>query len=566
MDPLEPESFIDRVGASLKQMPKQLCSVSEGDLVQIIDTPHVWGEPMTEEGVAVLAKAAVQALADTVCDMVAGAEERIDILSLNPADGVFLAAVKRGLKKLAKRLAKEEQVVTVRFLFGWVPTRDTVAAFRADLAKFCRANQIPTDQFTIVIGQYYSYRQMFWNHAKIVAVDGKVALVGGHNLWDSAYGNYPPVHDISVHVTGDAAKGAHGFADFLWDKGGDYLVIWSITRDYQVIEKGSRKERDYQSMDRQIELIDLSVVRGPSTLTIVEEPDLSSLGQEVELVDFGAAKRAAENRPPAKTGRVMSLGRCGGLASGAFNASDEAKRVIILNARRSLKFCQQDLLFRGAKGKDGHQVCHWIAQALLLNPQLTVQIVVSPIDASGAGDQYSWGSGAIGTHQLLCELIRDKSHDGRQAAEAIERLHVAPFCFTEVGFDAEGKDYQWPDVPKKVWAGRFGLTVPTPSVETFVPAPGNHAKVFIADDSVFYVGSDNLYPHDLAEFGYLIEGEVVEVFLRDYWDQVWRYAKAHCIGERHGSTTFSMTPIPVDPRVVQRNKEIAEELDEVYEL
>ncbi len=562
MEPEEPRSFIDRVDADLAGMPQELHSISTGNQILIIDTPGIWGEPMTEEGVAVLAKASVQALADTVYEMVAGAQTRIDILSLNPADGVFLAAVKRGLKALAR----DNREVAVRFLFGWVPTRDTVAAFRADLAKFCQKQRIPMQLVTVMVGQYYSYTGMFWNHAKIVAVDGRVALVGGHNLWDAAYGNYPPVHDISVRVEGDAAEGAHAYADFLWQHAGEYLVVWTINDEYQVIALESADERDYRSIDApRIELTDMSGVRGPSHLSIVEDEDadVSELGGVVELVDFGAARKASEDRPPVRSGRVMSLGRCGGLSSGAYNASDVAKRTVILGARRSLKFCQQDLLFRGTTGKDNHQVCHWIAQALLANPELTVQIVVSPIDASGAGDNYSWGSGAVGTHELLCELIRGKAGDGMRAADAIDRLHVAPFCFTRVAFTTEGEDYHWPDVPKALWAGRFGTTVPTPSIEKFAPAPGNHAKVFFADDTVCYVGSDNLYPHDLAEFGYLIEGDAVGELLDSYWDEVWEYSKAHRVGERP-STTYSDAPRPADPRVAQRNKEIQDKADEFF--
>lgn len=272
-------------------MPKQLHSISDGVQIQIIDTPHIWGLPMTREGVADQAKASVQALADTIYEMIAGAKHKIDILSLNPADGVFLAALKRGLLALAKT----DNDITIRFLFGWVPTRDTVAVFRASLAEFCREHGISTHQITILIGQYYSYK-MFWNHAKIVAVDGKVALVGGHNLWDSAYGKYPPVHDISVRVQGEAAEGTHGFADFLWENAGEYLTIWGITGEYQVVERKSQHERDYHSMDMQVELSDMSVVHRPSKPKLRKESDSSWAESEVELADFSGANLANDRR------------------------------------------------------------------------------------------------------------------------------------------------------------------------------------------------------------------------------------------------------------------------------
>ncbi len=55
---------------------------------------------------------------------------------------------------------------------------------------------------------------------------------------------------------------------------------------------------------------------------------------------------------------------------------------------------------------------------------------------------------------------------------------------------------------------------------------GNHAKVYIIDDSHYYVGSDNMYvsgtPNGLQEYGFLIEGkEAVSALLSTYWDPLW---------------------------------------------
>ncbi|MEF3007230.1 hypothetical protein V3474_29250, partial [Pseudomonas aeruginosa] len=55
-----------------------------------------------------------------------------------------------------------------------------------------------------------------WNHTKIVTVDGVEALVGGHNLNMDLFRSYPPVHDVSVVVHGDAAYGAQRFLDNMW--------------------------------------------------------------------------------------------------------------------------------------------------------------------------------------------------------------------------------------------------------------------------------------------------------------------------------------------------------------
>jgi murine toxin len=226
---------------------------------------------------------------------------------------------------------------------------------------------------------------------------------------------------------------------------------------------------------------------------------------------------------------MLSLGRAGGLAKSTYNASDVAKQLLIRHARRTLRICQQDLLFLGAAKPEAHLVCQWIVDALIDNGSLIVQIVVSPIDASGAGDQYSWGSGAVGTFAFLRKLVETRV--GSQAATPVlRRLCVAPLAFTlDVPGKQESVDYRWPEVPKKVWAGRFGTSVPVPSVTTYPPAPGNHSKVFMVDDRAYLIGSDNLYPHNLAEFSYLVEGPAVEEFKTAYWDEVWSFSEELCV-------------------------------------
>jgi murine toxin len=230
------------------------------------------------------------------------------------------------------------------------------------------------------------------------------------------------------------------------------------------------------------------------------------------------------------SGRVLTLGRGGVLGS---NASDVAKETLIKGAQHSLKICQQDLFFTGFTNIADHKVCHWIAEALLAKPNLTIDIVVSPISAATHGAQYSWGHGGTGTFAALRDIIAAKvtkySSDTGQAATALKRLQVAPFCFTDVTFKVEGKDYFWPNAPATSVIGRFNAGDKTPLGFNYQPAPGNHAKVYIADDSCYYIGSDNLYPHDLAEFGFLIEGKSVQDLLRNYWDLLWHYSSQHIV-------------------------------------
>jgi phosphatidylserine/phosphatidylglycerophosphate/cardiolipin synthase-like enzyme len=49
-----------------------------------------------------------------------------------------------------------------------------------------------------------------------------------------------------------------------------------------------------------------------------------------------------------------------------------------------------------------------------------------------------------------------------------------------------------------------------------------HAKLWMIDERTFHLGSDNIYPHNLQEFGYVIEDpEVAAGLLRSYWNPLW---------------------------------------------
>lgn len=54
---------------------------------------------------------------------------------------------------------------------------------------------------------------MCWNHAKIVAIDGKYVHTGGHNLWDEVYLKKDPIHDTSIQLESEVAMQAHTFAN-----------------------------------------------------------------------------------------------------------------------------------------------------------------------------------------------------------------------------------------------------------------------------------------------------------------------------------------------------------------
>ena len=59
----------------------------------------------------------------------------------------------------------------------------------------------------------------------------------------------------------------------------------------------------------------------------------------------------------------------------------------------------------------------------------------------------------------------------------------------------------------------------------------NYAKFWMVDDCVFHVGSDNLYPHNLQEFGYVVESaDLARVALAQYWNPMWTFTSRLALG------------------------------------
>ena len=76
-----------------------------------------------------------------------------------------------------------------------------------------------------------------------------------------------------------------------------------------------------------------------------------------------------------------------------------------------------------------------------------------------------------------------------------ERVHLAPFRF--------GPDDRWPD--------RQPIAT--------------HAKFWIVDSRVFYIGSDNMYPVNLQEFGYIVDdAKAAQEVIDAYWTPLWQWS------------------------------------------
>ena len=61
----------------------------------------------------------------------------------------------------------------------------------------------------------------------------------------------------------------------------------------------------------------------------------------------------------------------------------------------------------------------------------------------------------------------------------------------------------------------------------------NHAKFWMVDDRTFYIGSDNMYPVNLQEYGYIVDdrkaaGEILEA----WWNSLWQWSQRAAVSGR----------------------------------
>ena len=587
--------------------------------VRLLDTPRVWGMPFSNE---IMEQAWVrqEQFERAIVEIVQKARYRCDLSSLNSPDPDWvrpiLGAIDTALTKNMGRTAPTQ----FRFLFGQTPVSPFMEPanytdFKGALIRLIRLRSAYWEKMPeLWMGRFYRLQEgilsalkakvfgdsiissddtkMTWNHSKIVVVDGTEALVGGHNLNMDLFRSYPPVHDVSVVVHGEAAYGSQLFLNEMWSCGTDLL-----TKEYLDVRKLSWENGDAdrakptdplkeraaitfmgEAQGKLVQMHQSGVQEGPpddaSSSVAGDEPKGIREQDLKTLVDVDAEVFPERIVYTQYDGfkdyrlatRMLAVGKYWSgpnMDSDYKRGSEVMKEELIRSAKRTIWMSQMDLISAWKKNWSDHVVCQWLMDALRANKELVVHVVVSPLDAGAgaAGDQYSFGSGAGRTFDLISyymthDVVTDarlEDPDGARA-EALKRLYVAPFYFTDHVPEAqqvEGQTYKWPDLseegytatlkqpplsekpPSKGVIGSAALSVINASgyiYKKVASAPGNHAKVMVVDDELYGVGSDNLYPGSLSEFNYLIEGEeAVKDLLDTYWEPLWRHSSPHAV-------------------------------------
>ncbi|MES2780745.1 MAG: phospholipase [Bacteroidota bacterium] len=612
---LEPIRYIDRVQQAVGSYFNHL---SGNAYLRILDTPHVWGMPFGKEIMpqAVIRQAEFER---AIVEIIQKTKYRCDVSSLNSPDPDWAKAILGAIDTCLTARMGRTQPVQFRFLFGITPTGifgnpANYVDFQAALIRLHRERssswevmpEIWMGKFSRLAGGILTAIQlqvfgtavigsddtkMTWNHTKVISVDGTEALVGGHNLNMDLFRSYPPVHDVSLVVHGAAAYGSQLFLNQMWSCTTELLtkeflntnnLTW-INRDRDTTMPGDpltqpvaisymqSKQNALIALHRSGKQTGTDPVYPTGEQPIptgIKDQDIQTL-TDLNLTVFN--DRIVYNTYQGFSeyklaSRMLTLGKYwnGPAQTTDFKkASEVMKKTLIMGARNIIRMSQMDLVSAWKKNWSDHMVCQWLIQALLSNPNLQVQFVVSPLDAgAGAeGDQYSFGSGASRTFDLLkyymthdvnTDALLDDSNGAR--AKALTRLRVAPLYYTDrvpAGSTKEGDTYKWPNLseegktatlkqpplsqqpPVRGVIGSAAMSVINASGYIYdkVPsAPGNHAKIMIVDDQVYVIGSDNLYPGFLSEIDHMVEGsDSVNELINSYWNPLWKYSGPHSI-------------------------------------
>ena len=205
--------------------------------------------------------------------------------------------------------------------------------------------------------------------------------------------------------------------------------------------------------------------------------------------------------------QVLGAGRLAGLEGAPNNPADAAMAFALGSSTSTIRMAQQDLgMPAGLYWAPAMQA---IARALVVKQHVYIVLTNDGAKAGPGGASYTTGVSIASTAEEIRRWVRlqSKAPSGDALTNLLcSNLHLAPLRF--------GPSDKWPN----------GFTF------------ANHAKFFMVDDKVFYVGSENLYPSDLQEYGVFIgNADVIKQVREQYWDKLWQYASRAAISGTEAS-------------------------------
>ncbi len=223
----------------------------------------------------------------------------------------------------------------------------------------------------------------------------------------------------------------------------------------------------------------------------------SQIGSSAATAGFPDASVACEEMTlapdPGGTGaRVIEIGRLGALGD---EASDDAIVAMVDAAQSSLKLSLQDI---GPVGDLPWPEPYVRALASAVGRGVAIDVIVTNLNARPDG--LTAGSASYSNGWTPADLVQHVADYATAHPDVIGPHVTAAMCKLRVAGLRQGPDDTWPD------GSSFA----------------NHAKLAIVDDAAFYLGSQNWYPANLVEYGYIVDDVAAATQLEDaYFDKAW---------------------------------------------
>jgi phosphatidylserine/phosphatidylglycerophosphate/cardiolipin synthase-like enzyme len=436
-------------------------------------------------------------------EMVAIAKKSVDIADLihfepgvfgvpDYPDGPYLDAIVDGLKRGHREHPNE--IPLVRLLVGVYPiSPSNPSGFMRELVG--RVGDWVKVQSGVMRTTLTSF-----NHAKVLDVDGREAIVGGMNYWASDYLNTAaPTNDVSMSVKGPAAADVSRYMDVLWGFTCDNRFI-----PFNGVDVAFHPGGVFADCVKNIPTEPARPDPNGRTIMVV-----GKLGHGIAVPGEPYGKESAPIDRPALSGNTCNATQEREDNKDVNNKRDyeyrnpgeTALRALIESARSSIFISQQDLLSCipkpaiATEAKFNERLFAALAQKITAG--IPIKIVLSSYGTKPGG--YSNGYHVADVADMFTQMLEKNQH--LSAADARQML-----C-NDVGL-AEIRN----DPNALTWQNGTSFY--------------NHAKLVAVDDQAFYIGSDNLYPSALQELGLIVDDRPAAAQLKQaYLDPLWNNSR-----------------------------------------
>lgn len=472
--PAAPAPHLDAVEQTLRQVSPglegQVWERTAGNVLDastpgggdwLLQTPGCWGDDTCA------ARPGTERLLAKMTENISQATQTVDISTLAPfPNGAFQDAVVAGLKSSAARGNK----LKVRVLVGAAPVYHLnvlPSKYRDELVAKLGADARNVD--LNVASMTTSKTAFSWNHSKILVVDRRSVITGGINDWKDDYlDTAHPVADVDLALRGPAAASAGRYLDELWS--------WTCQNKSNIASVWFASSNGAACMPALAK--DTNPATPPASPGDVPAIAVGGLGVGIKRSDPSSAFRPAlPTAADTKCGVGLHDNTNADRDYDTVNPEESALRTLISSAARHIEISQQDVNAT-CPPLPRYDIRVYDALAARMAAGVKVRIVVS--DPANRGAVGSGGYSQIKSLSEISDTLRDRlalltGDRGTARATMCSNLQLATFRSSQSPKWADGHPY------------------------------AQHHKVVSVDDSAFYIGSKNLYPAWLQDFGYVVE-------------------------------------------------------------